>query len=253
MKIGAQLFTVRDYCENLEDFAETLRKIAEIGYEYVQVSVPCDYEPEWLDEQLKKNGLKCVITHFNTDKIKETPEEVAKFHQVFGCKHIGIGYMPGGLAKPEYYDDFVRDFKPAGKIIAENGGLMMYHNHNMEFMKAPDGKLYMEKLAEDFLPEELGFTLDTFWVQSGGGDPAQWLEKLSGRVPCIHLKDMEIVNREQRTAPLGAGNINFDRIFEVVEKAGVEYMFVEQDNCYDADPFDCLKQSFEYLKERGLV
>ena len=38
MKIGAQLFTVRDFCQNLTDFEESLKKIADIGYKNVQVS-----------------------------------------------------------------------------------------------------------------------------------------------------------------------------------------------------------------------
>lgn len=31
MKIGAQLYTVRDYTKNLDDFAETLKKVADIA------------------------------------------------------------------------------------------------------------------------------------------------------------------------------------------------------------------------------
>ncbi len=38
MKLGAQLYTVNEYTENLKDFDKSLGKIAEIGYEYVQVS-----------------------------------------------------------------------------------------------------------------------------------------------------------------------------------------------------------------------
>ena len=37
-----------------------------------------------------------------------------------------------------------------------------------------------------------------------------------------------------------------------LRKAGVEYMLVEQDRCYDEDPFDCLKKSYDYLKSLGL-
>ena len=39
MKIGAQLYTLRDSCKDLESFAETLKKVADIGYTTVQVSV----------------------------------------------------------------------------------------------------------------------------------------------------------------------------------------------------------------------
>ena len=86
----------------------------------------------------------------------------------------------------------------------------------------------------------------------GGGNPCEWLEKLSGRVECIHLKDLEMVGMEQRMAPIGQGNLNFPKIIEAAEKAGTKYALVEQDNCYGRDPFDCLKQSYEYLKSLGL-
>ena len=46
MEIGAQLFTVRDFCKDLPALAETLRKIADIGYRHVQVSGTCAYEAE---------------------------------------------------------------------------------------------------------------------------------------------------------------------------------------------------------------
>ena len=34
-------------------------------------------------------------------------------------------------------------------------------------------------LIERIPADEMGFILDTYWVQRGGGDPAQWLEKLA--------------------------------------------------------------------------
>ena len=94
----------------------------------------------------------------------------------------------------------------------------------------------------------MGFTLDTYWIQAGGGDPAQWVERLSGRIPCIHLKDFAY---GRKMAVLGEGNINFDRVFQKAADGGTEYMLVEQDDCNGEDPFDCLKRSYEYLKSRG--
>ena len=54
MKVGVQLFTVNQHCKDLDSFSETLKKIADIGYTVVQVSGTCDYEGEWLKEQLDK-------------------------------------------------------------------------------------------------------------------------------------------------------------------------------------------------------
>ena len=41
MELGAQLFTLRDYCKTLPDFAETLTRVADMGYKTVQVSGTC--------------------------------------------------------------------------------------------------------------------------------------------------------------------------------------------------------------------
>ena len=43
-RIGAQLFTVKEFCKTLEDFDETCRKISEMGYKVIQLSAIGDFE-----------------------------------------------------------------------------------------------------------------------------------------------------------------------------------------------------------------
>ncbi len=126
----------------------------------------------------------------------------------------------------------------------------MYHNHNAEFQKF-GGKLVMDTLLESFAPDEMGFTLDTYWVQMGGGDVCGWLEKMRGRTPCVHLKDMAVQGWEPIMAPVGGGNLDFPKILKTLENlGGVEYLLVEQDVC-QGSPFDCLEQSLRYLHSLG--
>jgi len=248
MRIGAQLYTVRGSCQTLPDFAETLKKVADIGYKIVQVSGSCDFDPAWLKEELLKNDLQCVLTHVPPAKLTADPKAVALDHDVFGCKHIGLGYWNFDVEDPKVaLQELVDTYSPVAKTIQENGKYFMYHNHASEFIKI-DGRCIMDHIAERFSPDEVGVTLDTYWIQAGGGDPAAWLERLSGRVPCIHLKDC---GYGQKMAYLGEGNINFDSVFQKAEAAGTEFMLVEQDFCYDLDPFECLKRSFEFLKAKG--
>lgn len=247
MKIGAQFYTIRDYCKDLDSFAEALKRVADIGYETVQISGTCAYDPTWLKTQLDKNGLKCVLTHIDRERLIAEAAKVAAEHEIFDCKYVGVGCFTHSGKENECYSDFVRLFKPVAEQIKAQGKYFMYHNHDQEFKKE-DGKLIIERLAEDFAADEMGFTLDTFWVQAGGGDPAQWIEKLSGRVPCIHLKDYSY---GRKMAVVGEGNINFDRVFEKAEAAGTEYMLVEQDDCNGEDPMDCLKRSYDYLRSLG--
>ena len=51
MLLGAQLYTVREYTKNLDDFADTLKRVADIGYTAVQVSGTCAYDATWLKER----------------------------------------------------------------------------------------------------------------------------------------------------------------------------------------------------------
>lgn len=245
MQIGAQLFTVRDFTKNLDDFAETLKKVADIGYKTVQVSGTCPYQPQWLKEQLDKNGLKCVLTHIPNDRIENEPQQVAKDHKIFDCSNVGIGwYKVNESGIDEFYNKFINPIK----VFKENGIKFFYHNHDFEF-EVQNGKSLLMQMAERFAKDELNFTLDTYWVQAGGGDPIWWLNYLKGRVECVHLKDMAY---DRKMMVVGEGNMNFEGILKACEAADCQYLLVEQDRCNDEDPFDCLKRSYNYLKAQGL-
>ena len=247
MQIGAQMYTTRETCKTLEGFAETLDRIAEIGYKTVQVSGTCPYEADWLAAQLKRTGLRCVLTHIPPARLIGETEQVIADHNVFGCDYIGLGFWAFDPERDMSYEKFMATWPAVAKKIRDGGKYFMYHNHDREFIRR-DGKIVLAHLAEEIPADVMGFTLDTYWVQVGGGDPAGWIEKLKGRVPCIHLKDCAF-GREM--AVVGEGNINFDRVFRAAEAAGTKYMLVEQDDCHGEDPIECLRRSYRYLKANG--
>lgn len=254
MIIGAQLYTLRDFCRNLDDFSETLKKVADIGYTSVQVSGTCPYEAEWLRDELKKNGLTCGITHFDFNRVLNDTEKVIEEHKTFGCKYIGLGSMPGGASK---YAEFRDNPKliPAVDKIAAAGMKFMYHNHSGEYETLmEDGRPVMFHLSDDFTPAQMGFTLDTYWVKYGGYDVVPEIERLAGRLPVIHFKDMFLTeDGEKKMSWVGSGNVlDFEKIVEAFLKAGTEFGYVEQDNCNGEDPFLCLKKSYDYLTSLGL-
>jgi len=251
MKIGAQMFTLRDYCQNLDQLAESLKKVADIGYTDIQISSVCSFEPEWMAEQLKKNGLTCNLTHFDLNRIINDTEAVVNEHNVYGCKLIGVGSGANAAGLPA----FAENLKPATKKIHELGSLFMYHNHNWEFQDMlPDGRNVIEALADMFTPDELGFILDTYWVQYSGADIHAVIKQLKGRLPAIHFKDMRVSETgEKKMSWIGGGNVfNFEKLIAEFDDAGTKYAYIEQDQCYDENPFDCLKKSYDYLHSLGL-
>ncbi|MBE6982623.1 MAG: sugar phosphate isomerase/epimerase [Ruminococcaceae bacterium] len=248
MKIGAQLYTLREFCKTPEGLSESLKKVADIGYTTVQISGTCPFEAQWLKNELDKNGLSCVITHTPATQLKEDPAKVCADHKVFDCQYVGLGwykFKDGDLS--QIYQEFSATYGPIAKTIRENGRYFMYHHHDMEFQKL-EGQTILRKLYQDFSPEDMGFTLDTYWIQKGGADPAQYIREFAGRIPCIHLKDYGYTATMEA---VGQGNINWNAVFSAAADSQVDYMLVEQDNCNGLDPFDCLKTSYDFLKANG--
>ena len=252
MIVGAQTYTTHVYMKSELDIARSLQKIADIGYKTVQISGIGKIEPRKLRQICDDLGLQIVLTHNGEDRFLYDVDTLIEEHDILGCKYIGIGGLPeryrGGA--PEWVEYFVEDFKEPARKIAAAGKLFMYHNHNFEFEKV-GGKLLIDILMDGFTKEEMGFTLDTYWVQAGGADICDWIEKLDGRLPCVHLKDMSVHGMTPIMAPVLEGNLPFEKILKLLEKQGsTEYLLVEQDICEES-PFACLKKSYDNLVKLG--
>lgn len=260
--IGAQLYTLRDYCKTPEDLEKTLERVAKMGYKAVQLSGVCDCDPVWLKGVLDRLSLVAPVTHTAPAKILEKLDAVIDAHKILGADYIGIGAAPGIFQKEEprrpldeIYNELIEKFAPAIEKIKAAGLQFCYHHHDREFAKLANGKLFIDELCERFAPAECAIIVDTYWVQAGGADPAAWLRKLNGRIKCIHFKDMSYSTEDQkvRMAPIGEGNINWERVFETVRACDIEYAFVEQDKAYGEDPFDCLARSLAFIRSNGFA
>ena len=252
MILGAQTYTIRRHTQTAEEFDASMAKIAQIGYTQVQLSGVGPIPAEQLRESCDKYGLSIVLTHTNPDRILNETEAVIREHDILGCKYVGIGSMPRPYRTGETIAQFAADFTLPAKKLRDAGKLLMYHNHNFEWERISGKTRIIDALLESMPAELMGVTLDTYWVQAAGGDVTQWIDLLQDRIPCVHLKDMAIVNKEQRFAPVGDGNLNFPRILAQLAKLGkTEHILVEQDDGYGADMFECLKASFDNVKNMG--
>lgn len=250
-KLGAQLYTLRDFIQTEADIRRSLKAVSDMGYKTIQVSGMGKIDPHLLREICDSLSLKIAITHNPPDRILFDTDALIKEHDILGCDYIGLGGMPTKYQTPWWIENFKADFTEPAKKISASGKLFMYHNHAFEFVKF-NGKRMLETLMEQFSPDEMGFTLDTYWVQAAGGDVCYWLEQLKGRTPCIHLKDMTPIANAPKMAPVGEGNMNFPAILKKVEElGGIEYALVEQDECQE-NPFVCLEKSYKNCVAMGL-
>ena len=250
LKLGAQLYTVRQYTQNEKDFAETIKKIAAIGYKYVQVSgIASDISPCSIKQIIEDNNIKVILTHTSPYRIINETGKVIEEHDIFGCGGIGIGGMWDYEKSANGYKKFVDDFSPAVEKIKRSGKVFLYHNHRFEFEQY-DGKTGMEILLENTDKDGFKLTFDTYWAQAGGVDPSQFIKKHYDRIFAVHLKDMTVINDKIEMTEVCTGNMNFARILKICEKNDIIWHFVEQDEVR-MDAFDSMKISFDNLMATG--
>ena len=250
---GAQLYTVRQFTQTIEDVAETLKKVADIGYTAIQISAFGPVEPKDVARIAQDNSLTVAATHMAWDGFLKDLDTVIETNSLWGCKHPAIGGLPAEYRTAAGIERFIDELTPIAEKLAAEGMDFSYHNHNHELARYDCRKTWLETLYERADPNVLKAEIDTYWIQAGGGDPAAWLRMCAGRIPVIHLKDMCITaEREVRMAEIGEGNLNWPAIIEAAEAGGVEYYLIEQDQCYGRDPFESLAISYGNLKGMGL-
>jgi len=245
------MYNLRQFTQTEHDLGISLEKVAAMGYKTVQISGIGNIAASRVRALCDGLGLSIVLTHMNADRIMYDTDAIINENEAMGCMYIGMGMMPERYRGEAWLDQFIVDYTPAAKKIAAAGKLLMYHNHEFEFAKI-NGKLVMDFLMEGFEPSLMGFTFDTYWAQAGGADVYEWIAKLKGRMPCVHLKDMGVLpDRGVIMTPIMEGNLNFPKILEALEAdGGVKYLLIEQDHC-QGSPFACLETSYKNLSKLG--
>lgn len=251
MDIGLNLYSLRNQIKDEKAFLKTMETLREIGISFVQYS-GADFVPERIKKVSELTGLPVVLTHVPLDRITSDTDNLISEHRLFSCTNIGLGAMNQGTARnPKELKETVALLEKAAEYMEKKGCKFFYHNHHFEFFKY-DGKTILDYIIEN--APHVNFTLDTYWVQYGGGDIHEIIKRLDGRIDCVHLKDYKIqINSDNKFepvfAPLGDGNMDFKTIIPEMKKSKTKYFLIEQDNATEFEhPFEQIERSVKYIK-----
>ena len=256
MKFGLNLFSIRNLIQTEKEFLDVAIKLKDAGYSYMQFS-GAPYNPDAIKKVVNTSGMPVYLTHVPMDRITDDADKLMEEHLSFGCKNIGLGMMPAKHFDDD--DDFkrvVEKLNKAGEYLSKNGFKFFYHHHHYELTNNLDGGTRLEYMINN--AKHINFTLDTYWLQYGGVDILSYIDKMQGRIDCVHLKDYKIVRDlesedivyKPRFAPVGYGNIDFNVVINKMKNAGVKYYFVEQDDAVSYDnPLEQVIMSANYIKK----
>ncbi len=284
LKLGLQLFTVRNYLR--DDLEAGLARFRDIGFKNVEFP---SFDPEAL------SGEKPPIRNVTSDEMNDMMDRLgmhmisfsvqlpldvqevlktdfnwdaaAKYANEIHCAGPSVSMM--FFRNKEEVLQFADYCNKAAAVCKKYGVKFIYHNHFQEFQKF-DGEYVLDLFLANTDPEWVKIELDTFWVKRGGVDPVAYLDKIGDRCILIHQKDLsksctnvdllagfdgfvgqEKFNEAQHDEfiEVGQGVLDIPGIIAKAREIGsVEYLIIEQDYS-KLDPVSSAQASYNYIKD----
>lgn len=243
LPIAIQLWTVREALAN--DFAGTIRAIAEIGYAGIEPAGFPSTTPQEAAKLFQSLGLQVPSAH-TPMPIGDRKQEVLDTMAAIGSKRIVSGQGPDQFTTVDDIKRACERFNQASAVAVENGLTFGIHNHWWEFLPV-DGRYPYQIMLEQLDPAVF-FEIDTYWVQTAGLDATQIVKEIGSRAPLLHIKDGPCVRDEPMVA-VGDGKMDFTAIMKASGSAA-EWLIVELDSCA-TDMMQAVEKSYRYLVEKG--
>jgi sugar phosphate isomerase/epimerase len=260
MPLGVQLYSVRESAA--KDFPATLKKIAEIGYKYVEPAGFFSLTPSEFVKVCADLGLKICSSHSPWVRSADQVGEATDIAGILGLKTVVCGWGPDqfkDLDSIKRTADLVSDLR---QRLAANGLTLFQHNHYWEFERL-DGRVKYDIFRE--LCPGLKYEIDCFWsTNKGAEDPVEMLKPFVKDTILLHMKDG--VCRQQATnagmkdglldmkvdlLPLGSGDLPIKTLVETATES--KAMIVELDYCESMEMLKALEISYNYIVSNGIA
>jgi sugar phosphate isomerase/epimerase len=228
--VALQLFSVREQCER--DLPGTFARIAEAGYEGVELAGYYGRAPSDFRKLLAAHRLPCCAAHVPFESLlgKELAATI-QFHKDLGNRHLIVPALP----TQDAWLSTARRFSEISQALRDHEMSLGYHNHAIEF-KPLDGRrpwdVFFSNTSKDVFSE-----LDLGNAGFGGADPVAEMKRFPGRVRFVHVKDYTAAKPDLM---VGEGDMNWREFFRVCDAIDApDWFVIEHDK---ADIADCLKR-----------
>lgn len=241
-RAGLQLYTVRDLLR--ADLDGTLRSVADVGYREVELPGSDSATIRVIQEKLKHHKLDVPSLHVGYEGLRAGLDAELEDALRLGAAFVVCPSIEAEERRtPHDWKAVCQTLGRAGRRVRGHGLTLAYHNHDFEFVRFADGTTPFDLLVEETDPSDLKLELDVYWAAKAGRDPVRCLKDNANRVSLVHLKDMAA---DGSITEVGAGVLPIEEIVRVALSAGVEHLFVEQDD--PSDPLRSIRSSLRFLE-----
>lgn len=236
-----------------KDWKATLETLSSWGYKYLEHGQAYGDSPSGFKEFMKSIGMKSLA---GGTTLAELLPERSLMKQINNCHELDKKYLVCYWPWLKSLDDIVFEdieiitasLNRLGKKCKEEGLKFAFHNHDKEFTEINNSIIY-DFILQNTDPEHVVMEADMYWMVKGGADPVEYFTKYPGRFEIIHMKDMNN-ETEKDFACVGSGVIDFQRIVDNADTAGIKYLIVEHD--HPVNHMECAKSSIDHILSLNL-
>lgn len=268
--VGIQLYSIRT--DMKADPAGTLKKLADMGYRYVEHAnyvnrkfygyTPGDFKKLLQDLGMEMRSGHTVMEKQHWDESKKDFSDSWKYTvedaAVVGQEYVISPWLDNSMRKTE--DDLKRYmdvFNACGRLCQRWNMKFGYHNHDFEFTeKMGKGTLY-EAILEYTDPELVIQQLDTGNMHGTGTEAFNIIKKYPGRFLSLHIKD-EVAAAGKgsmghgfESTLLGKGVVPVKDILAFCSANGTRHIIIEQESYQQLQPLETCRINLQSLKDWG--
>lgn len=261
-RLASPLYIVRELAAG--DLCAVLRRLAELGFEGVELLGLFGHSAAQVRAMLDDAGLAALGNHVPWEELSARPDAVLEDHHALGCGYLTVA----GLSALECLP--LEQLAQVAAKASQAGIRLLFHNHAEELQHKVDGRPQLEALMDAVSADILALEPDIGWMQIGGGDPAYFLRKYAHRCPVIHLKDYFLAEGVAFTGvpqdaqgrirrgndaegsfefrPCGYGISNTPALVPLIRACQPRWIVADHDCAYDRSPYGDLALSLTYIR-----
>jgi sugar phosphate isomerase/epimerase len=209
-----------------KDWDGTLKAMKDFGYSYIdlnQVSPFIDRPAADLKASFTEHGFTFSNALWPYQAFANRFDQTVADSLTLGLKTIVCSPRPR-LRTSDDWKSMADELNKYGERTKAVGLTLGYHNHEIEFVKTPQGDVPWDILVQSTDPSLVRFLIDVGNLAFGGGDPYQYLEKYPSRYYGVHVKDLK---PGKAAVPVGSGDLDWKRIFTLVKAANIRNIVAE--------------------------
>jgi sugar phosphate isomerase/epimerase len=277
--LAVQQIMIGSACKDEKTTLSTLKRIKQVGYDGIELNLFMIESTPFIvrlltkmagmpvgkganiywPDMLKESRLKATSLHADLGSLENRIDEVISKARELDTNKIVIT----GMYRFDYgnYDDvksLAKRLDKVGARLHESDLQLLYHNHNVEFLKIDNKYTAYEMILNDTNPDLVKIEFDSYWPAEAGVDVIPLMEQLGERLVLYHINDRGTRLKKVPITPilksdsieLGHGNMPLKRILGLDCIKNVDAIILESHrNWVNNNPIESLEKSIAFLQE----